>query len=182
MSKIAKKPIVIPSGVDLTQSGLVVSVKGPKGTLEFTLPERVKVVASEGKVQVTAADEFSTNLSGMTRSILANMVTGVSTGWSKTLELTGTGYRANVAGDSLQLALGFSHPVVVKAPTGVTFEVKDTKITIKGADRVIVGEVAAKIRAWKPADPYKIKGLKYEGEVIIKKAGKAAKAGGTASK
>lgn len=182
MSKIAKKPIVIPTGVSMTQSGNVLSVKGPKGNLDFTLPEQVKVVISDGSAQVAANDEFSTNLSGMTRSILANMVTGVSTGWTKTLELSGTGYRANVAGDSLQLSLGFSHPVVVKAPTGVSFEVKDTKITVKGADRVIVGLVAAKIRAWKPADPYKIKGLKYEGEVIIKKAGKAAKAGGTAGK
>lgn len=182
MSKIAKKPIVIPAGVDVTQNGNVLSVKGPKGSLDFTLPDLVKVVISSGTVQVTADDEFSTNLSGMTRSVIANMVTGVSTGWTKTLELSGTGYRANVAGDSLQLSLGFSHPVVVKAPAGVSFEVKDTKITVKGADRVIVGLVAAKIRAWKPADPYKIKGLKYEGEVIIKKAGKAAKAGGTAGK
>ncbi len=174
MSKIAKKPIVIPAGVDVAQSGQVLSVRGPKGNLEFTLPAHVKVVISAGSAQVTADDEFSNNLSGMTRSVIANMVTGVNTGWTKTLELSGTGYRANVAGDSLQLALGFSHPVVVQAPTGVTFDVKDTKITVKGADRVIVGLVAAKIRAWKPADPYKIKGLKYDGEVIIKKTGEAA--------
>lgn len=182
MSKIAKKPINLPASVTVQVTDNQVHVKGPKGELDFSLPEKVSVDVTDGIVKVKAADEYSGNLSGMVRSIVANMVTGVSTGWSKTLELSGTGYRASVSGNQLQLALGFSHPVAVVAPAGVTFEVKDTKIIVRGSDRVIVGEVAAKIRTWKPADPYKIKGLRYENEVIIKKAGKAAKAGATAGK
>jgi large subunit ribosomal protein L6 len=108
---------------------------------------------------------------------MSNMVYGVSTGWNKVLELTGTGYRATVEGSNLNLALGFSHPVIVQSPKGITFEVKDGNITIRGADKMAVGEIAAKIRGLRPADPYKGKGFKYQGEVIIHKAGKAAKTG-----
>ena len=119
-----------------------------------------------------------TNLVGLRWAYLSNMVRGVTEGWGKVLELSGTGFRATTSGTQLDLALGFSHPIKVTAPAGITFEVKENKITIKGPDKELVGEIAARIRALRPADPYKAKGFKYENEVIVRKAGKAAKAGG----
>ena len=176
MSKIAKKPIEIPVSVTVTVTGNKITVKGPKGQLEATLPAQVKVkdnqVITEGESQ----------MAGMSRTMIYNMVKGVSEGWSKILELNGTGFRAQVTGGQLQLALGFSHSVNVDAPEGITFEVKENKITVTGADRALIGEVAAKLRGLRPADVYKHKGFKYEGEKLIKKAGKAAKAGAVAAK
>lgn len=173
MSRIGRLPIPIPEGVTVTVNGNRIGVIGPKGQLEWTMPNEVEAKNEEGKVMVTAK---LSNLHGLSRSLIANMVKGVSAGWSKTLELSGTGYRASTNGAELNLSLGFSHPVVVKAPKGMSFEVTENKIKVLGIDKVKVGEVAAKIRSWRPADPYKAKGLKYEGEVIKRKAGKAAKA------
>ena len=155
-------------------NGSKVGVTGPKGSLEWIMPGGVEAKNEDGKIVVSAK---LSNLHGLSRSLIANMVKGVGDGWSKTLELSGTGYRASTNGAELNLSLGFSHPVVVKAPEGMTFEVTENKIRILGIDKVKVGEVAAKIRLLRPADPYKAKGLKYEDEVIRRKAGKAAKAG-----
>lgn len=168
-------PITIPSGVTVSVDGSGVKVSGPKGTLMVVVPQKVEVGLNEGRVVVTTDDS---SLQGVSRALVANAVTGVSAGWKKVLELSGTGYRAAVSGSQLQLALGFSHPVNLDAPAGIAFEAKDNKITVLGVDRALVGQVAAKIRGLRPADPYKAKGFKYENEVIIKKAGKAAKAGG----
>ena len=179
MSRIGKKIIDIPTGVTVTVNSNRVSVVGPKGNLEFTLPEGVATEIKDNKISVVS--EFS-NLHGLSRSLIANMVTGVSTGWTKVLELSGTGYRANVSGKDLNLALGFSHPVKVTAPDGIAFTIAENKITVAGIDKGLVGEIAARIRKLKPADPYKAKGFKYEGEIIRRKAGKAAKAGATTSK
>jgi large subunit ribosomal protein L6 len=176
MSRIGKLPIIIPSGVTLTVNGTKVDVTGPKGSLQFVMPAGVKIQTEDGKA--TVHTEMS-NFQGLVRSMVANMVTGVTTGWSKSLELSGTGFRASTTGTELNMALGFSHPVIVKAPTGITFAVVENKITVNGSDKTMVGEIAAKIRSLRPADPYKAKGLKYEGEVIVRKAGKAAKAGAT---
>lgn len=171
MSKIAKKPIDIPVSVTVTVTGNKVMVAGPRGRLEGIVPAQVQVKDNLVKV------EGESQMAGMSRTLVFNMVKGVSEGWSKTLELSGTGFRAQVSEGKLQLALGFSHPVTVDAPDGITFEVKENKITVTGADRALVGEVAAKIRKLRPADVYKHKGFRYEGEKLIKKAGKAAKAG-----
>jgi len=180
MSRISKIPISIPSNVNVSVSGNNVKVSGPKGDLMWTTPYEMVVEVNNGKVFVSSQALEVDNLLGLTRSLLFNMVKGVDEGWTKTLELNGTGYRANVAGNSLNLALGFSHPVVIEAPKGIAFVVKENKITVSGSDKSLVGEIAAKIRSLRPVDPYKAKGFKYEGEVVIKKAGKAAKAGATA--
>ena len=155
-------------------NGSKVGVTGPKGSLEWMMPGGVEAKNEEGEIVVSAK---LSNLHGLSRSLIANMVKGVSDGWSKTLELSGTGYRASTNGTELNLSLGFSHPVVVRAPEGMSFEVVENKIKVLGIDKAKVGEMAAKIRLLRPADPYKAKGLKYEGEVIRRKAGKAAKAG-----
>jgi large subunit ribosomal protein L6 len=181
MSRISKIPIIIPSNVSVSISGNSVKVSGPKGDLAWITPAEMVVEISEGKVIISSKAEEVENLLGLTRSLIANMVTGVSEGFAKVLELNGTGYRANVAGTDLNLALGFSHPVVIAAPAGIAFEVKENKITVRGSDKSLVGEMAAKIRSLRPVDPYKAKGFKYEGEIIIKKAGKTAKAGATAA-
>ncbi len=180
MSRISKIPINIPEKVSVSVSGKTVSVSGPKGTLLWSFPEKVELNIGEGKIRVGSGEAEVSNLLGLTHSLVANMVKGVTEGFVRTLELNGTGYRASVGGSDLNLALGFSHPVVVKAPAGISFEVKENKIMVRGADKAMVGEVAAKIRRLKPADVYKWKGFKYEGEVLIKKAGKAAKAGAAA--
>jgi large subunit ribosomal protein L6 len=176
MSRIGKLPIKLPEGVTAKLTGGRVYVTGPKGELEMQLNEKADVKIDGQSIKVTVSDENYGNIHGLTRSLLSNMVTGVTTGWVRTLELNGTGYRASTTGPELALALGFSHPVNIKAPAGISFEVKENKITIKGADKALVGETAAKIRGLKPADPYKLKGFKYEGEIIIKKVGKAVKA------
>ncbi len=174
MSRIGRQPIQIPAGVTVRVDGREVVTAGPKGELKLVLPGAV-TVAVEGD-QAVVKSEMS-NLHGLFRSLLANNIKGVAEGWSKILELSGTGYRAATNGTELNLALGFSHPVVVTAPAGITFSVVENKITVSGIDKVTVGEVAAKVRHFRPADVYKAKGLKYEGEVIRRKPGKAAKAG-----
>jgi large subunit ribosomal protein L6 len=177
MSRIGKLPITLPAGVTVSVDGAKVTTVGPKGTLELVMPAGVTVTLAENQVLVNSEQG---NLHGLVRSLLANNVHGVSEGWSKSLELSGTGYRAATTGKELNLALGFSHPVILPAPAGITFQVVENKITVSGPDKALVGEIAAKIRSKRPADPYKAKGLKYEGEVIRRKAGKAAKAGGAA--
>lgn len=176
---MAKKPITIPAGVTVTYDNGKVVVSGPKGQLESHLPENVKLEIANGEVKIVC--ELSP-LAGTTAANLNNSIAGVTKGWSRVLELSGTGYRANVSGKTLNLSLGFSHPVAVNAPEGISFEVKEAKISVLGNDKVLVGQIAAKIRALRPADPYKAKGFIYENEVIIRKAGKAAKAGGPAGK
>ncbi len=176
MSRIGRQPITIPTGVTVTVSGATVVVKGPKGELTLTIPTGVEVGVEGQEVKVMSQ---MSNLHGLIRSLIANNVKGVSDGWIKALELSGTGYRANTNGSELNLSLGLSHPVNIKAPQGITFTVEENKITVLGFDKVRVGEVAAHIRGWRPADVYKAKGFKYVGEVIRRKAGKAAKAGAT---
>jgi large subunit ribosomal protein L6 len=175
MSRIGKLPIEIPSTVTVTVTGNIVTAVGPKGQLNLVLPAKVTVRMEDSKLLV---ESQLSNLHGLVRSLLSNNIKGVSDGWTKTLELSGTGYRAATTGSELNMALGFSHPVIIKAPTGITFAINENKITVLGSDKTMVGEVAARIRRLRPADPYKAKGLKYEGEVIQRKAGKAAKAGG----
>lgn len=175
MSRIGKLPITLPQTVQVSATDTAVAVKGPKGELSVQLPEHVTVTIEDGKLLVVST---RSNLQGLVKTHISNAVKGVTDGWTKSLELSGTGYRAAVAGSNLQLALGFSHPVVIAAPEGISFVVKENLITVQGANRSMVGQVAAIIRAKKPADPYKAKGLKYEKEVIVRKAGKAAKAGG----
>jgi len=174
MSRIGKLPITIPTGVTVTVNSNRVTTAGPKGSLELLVPGGVTVQIKDNQVVV---ESKLSNLHGLIRSLLANNVKGVSEGWTKSLELSGTGYRAATTGTELNLALGFSHPVIIKAPAGISFQVVENKITVLGVDKTLVGEVAANIRHQRPADPYKAKGLKYEGEVIRRKAGKAAKAG-----
>ena len=177
MSRIGKKPIDINSatGVKVTNDKIVVT--GPKGELTLVLPTSVKVIVENNQALVTSEQS---NMHGLIRSLINNMVIGVTTGWSKVLELSGTGFRSSVVGSDLNLSLGFSHPVVVKAPAGITFDANENKITIKGVDKALVGETAAQIRKLRPADPYKAKGFKYVGEIVRRKPGKAAKAvGGT---
>jgi large subunit ribosomal protein L6 len=177
MSRIGKLPIKIPTAVQVELVGNEVKVKGSLGSLSVRLHDKAKVTIGGGELKVIVEDENYGNIHGLTRTLISNMVAGVTSGWSKVLELSGTGYRATTNGSELQLALGFSHPVIIKPLAGISFEVKENKITVKGADKALVGEIAAKIRGFKPADPYKAKGFKYENEVIKRKAGKAAKVG-----
>jgi large subunit ribosomal protein L6 len=179
MSRIGKLPITVPQSATVTISGKTIVVKGPKGELSLTIPDQVTVVQEADKLIVTSD---ASNLHGLIRTLVANNVHGVTEGWSKVLEVNGTGYRAATTGSELNLSLGFSHPVIIKAPAGISFQVVENKITVSGFDKTLVGEVAAKIRKTRPADPYKAKGMKYEGEVIRRKAGKAAKAAGGTGK
>ena len=176
MSRIGNTPVILPKDATVTVEDMMVNVSGPKGKLKVQIPEKVQVELTDGKVVVKSEQG---NLHGLVKTNIANAVKGVTEGWSKSLELSGTGYRAAVVGTGLQFALGFSHQINLPAPEGIAFEAKDNKITVRGADKALVGLLSAKIRGFRPADPYKAKGLKYEGEVIVKKAGKAAKAGGT---
>ncbi len=178
MSRIGRQIIIIPEKVTVTVSNDGVTVSGPKGELTLKLLEGVKVSVEGQVVKVTAA---ASNLHGLFRSLIANNIKGVSDGWTKVLELSGTGYRAATNGTELNLSLGFSHPVVVKAPAGISFVVEENEVTVAGIDKTLVGDVSAKIRDLRPADVYKAKGFKYAGEVIRRKPGKAAKAGATGS-
>jgi large subunit ribosomal protein L6 len=180
MGRIGKQPITIPSGVNVNMDGQQINVTGPKGNLSFKVRPEVKININEGVINVVANSDsrLARQIHGSTRSIIFNMVKGTTDGWTKILEINGTGYRAAVSGQDLNMNLGFSHPVVVKPPTGITFQVNENKITVSGPDKVIVGEVAAKIKAIKPPDPYKAKGIKYLNEIVRRKAGKAAKAAG----
>jgi len=175
MSRVAKKPVAIAKGVEVTVLADSVSVKGPKGTLSIAKPEGVGVVVENGQAQMSAADPSLVPMAGTLRAILANMVQGVSEGFQRKLELVGVGYRASMAGSDLNLALGFSHPVLFKAPAGITITTPtQTEILVSGADKQRVGEVAAKIRGFRPPEPYKGKGVKYAGENIIRKEAKKA--------
>jgi large subunit ribosomal protein L6 len=179
MSRIGKQPIQIPSGVDVTIVDALVTVKGPKGSLSQAIVGDVSVTREADTLVVSRADDARQNrsLHGLTRSLINNMVVGVSEGFSKDLEIVGVGYRAQAAGASaIDLQLGFSHPVHVEAPEGVTFEVPSpTRITVRGFDKQTVGQVAADIRKIRKPEPYKGKGIRYAGERIIRKAGKSAK-------
>jgi large subunit ribosomal protein L6 len=175
MSRVAKKPIALPKGVEFNIQSDNVSVKGPKGTLSIAKPNGIEVKIEDGNAQLSTADENLVPLSGTLRAILANMVKGVSDGFERKLELVGVGYRAAMQGKDLNLSLGFSHPVLFKAPEGITIATPtQTEILVSGADKQRVGEVAAKIRGFRPPEPYKGKGVKYSDETIIRKEAKKA--------
>jgi large subunit ribosomal protein L6 len=176
MSRIGKMPIAIPQGVEVNINGQHVSVKGPKGELNLEISEPIKVAKEENEIIVTRPDEEQTSkaLHGLSRTLIANNVQGVSQGFQKSLEIVGTGYRAVAKGSSIELALGLSHPVVVDPPNGVTLQVEgQNKIIVSGIDKQAVGEVAANIRKLRKPEPYKGKGIRYEGEYVRRKAGKA---------
>jgi large subunit ribosomal protein L6 len=178
MSRIGKQPIEIPSGVEVAVDGSRVTVKGPRGALEQTFHPEMRIRQENGTVRVERPgdDGFHRSLHGLTRTLIANMVEGVTKGFEKRLEIVGVGYRAVLKGKDLDLALGFSHPVTVQAPEGIEFEVPaPNRITVRGNDKQAVGEVAANIRKARKPEPYKGKGIRYEGEYVRKKAGKAAK-------
>ena len=179
MSRIGRAPIPVPSGVEVSIQGRNVSVRGPRGTLARDLPPDITVREEDGVLLVERPDDERTHraLHGLTRTLVNNMVVGVTQGFQKDLEIVGVGYRAAAQGPTtLELALGFSHPVRVEAPEGVTFEVPaPTRITVRGSDKEVVGQVAANIRKLRKPEPYKGKGVRYAGEVVQRKAGKAAK-------
>ncbi len=179
MSRIGRLPITIPAGVDVTISGADVTVKGPKGTLSHRVAAPISVAkTAEGTLAVTRPDDEreSRSLHGLTRTLVANMIAGVTTGFTKRLEIVGTGYRVTAKGADIELALGFSHPVAVTPPEGITFAVETpTRFSVSGIDKQKVGEVAANLRKLRKPDPYKGKGVRYEGEVIRRKAGKAGR-------
>ena len=179
MSRIGRMPVEVPQGVDVSIRGSHVRVKGPKGQLEHTFPVDMKIIQKEGVINVERPSDERTHraLHGMTRAIINNMVTGVSEGFEKVLEINGVGYRAELSGENLVINVGYSHPVEVKPPNGITFEV-DTRarlIKVQGYDKAQVGQVAADIRKIRPPEPYKGKGIKYIDERIRRKAGKAGK-------
>jgi large subunit ribosomal protein L6 len=176
-SRIGKKPIVIPAGVQVTRDGSAIRVKGPKGELSFSIAYGVEVEVNPKEIVVTQAGggKQALALHGTTRAVLANMVSGVTTGFSKALEIVGTGYRALQSGKKLTLQLGFSHPIEFDPPAGISIVVESpTRLTVNGHDKQLVGQVAADIREFRPPEPYKGKGIKYAGEYIRRKAGKAA--------
>ncbi|MGB4593793.1 MAG: 50S ribosomal protein L6 [Coriobacteriia bacterium] len=178
MSRIGKQPIPVPAGVEVTINGTEVTVKGPKGTLSSVFDRDMIIELQDGVIEVRRpSDERNhRSLHGLTRTLIANMVTGVSQGFQKDLEIVGVGYRATLKGEDLDMALGFSHPVLIKPEAGITFEVPaPTKISVKGIDKQRVGEVAAQIRKLRPPEPYKGKGVRYAGEHVRRKLGKAAK-------
>jgi large subunit ribosomal protein L6 len=179
MSRVGKKPIVIPSGVDVTIDGHRVAVKGPKGELELNAPEEITIAREGDEVVVTRPDDERRNraLHGLTRSLVNNMVVGVSEGFSRDLEIVGVGYRALAQGpNKLELQVGFSHSVPVEAPEGISFEVPaPNRITVRGIDKQLVGQVAADIRKIRKPEPYKGKGIRYSDERVLRKAGKSAK-------
>lgn len=178
MSRIGRMPVVVPSGVDVTISGRDVTVKGPKGSLRMEVAAPIEVNQGDGVITVTRpSDEGEIRaLHGLSRSLIANMVTGVTTGYAKTMEIVGVGYRVQAKGKDLEFALGFSHPVVISPPDGISFRVETpTRFVVEGINKQLVGEVAANIRKLRKPDPYKGKGVRYSGEVIRRKAGKAGK-------
>jgi large subunit ribosomal protein L6 len=179
MSRIGKKPISIPGGVKVAIANAEISVQGPKGNLKRVLPATVKVDVNADQVLVCSPENprDTTALQGLTRSLIANMVNGVTTGFQKVLEINGVGYRAELKGNVLNLALGFSHPINYSLPEGITAEVdtKANKIVVSGIDKELVGATAAKIRSFREPEPYKGKGIKYADERIVRKAGKAGK-------
>jgi large subunit ribosomal protein L6 len=180
MSRIGNKPIPVPKGVTIEIDGTQVRVKGPKGQLEQNLRPEIGIETKEGEILVTrpSEDKLHRSLHGLTRTLVANMVIGVTDGYTRTLEIAGVGYRVAKEGNSLVFALGFSHPVRIDPPTGITFNVETpTRLSVSGIDKQLVGEQAAQIRKLKPPEPYKGKGITYQGERIRRKAGKTGKVG-----
>jgi large subunit ribosomal protein L6 len=178
MSRIGRKSIPVPAGVDVTITGQTVKVKGPKGELSHTVSEPITVSQEGGELVVNRPNDErkAKELHGLSRTLVANMIIGVTEGYKKVLEINGTGYRVTAKGKDLEFALGFSHPVLVPAPAGITFSVeKPTVFSVAGIDKQLVGEISANIRKIRPPEPYKGKGVKYQGEVIRRKAGKAGK-------
>jgi large subunit ribosomal protein L6 len=178
MSRIGKRPVPLPGGVSVSRDGDEVRVKGPRGTLCERLPERIGVEVEEGVVRLTRPDERRETraLHGLARALLANMVTGVTEGFARELEIHGVGYRADVAGKTLKLSLGFSHPIEMPIPEGVSASVQENRIRIEGASRHQVGEFASEIRRLRPPEPYKGKGVRYADERVRRKVGKAGAA------
>jgi len=177
MSRIGRAPITIPAGVDVAIVGNNVAVKGPKGELSLDVHPKMQVALEDGVMTVTRPDDSgpSRSLHGLTRTLISNMVTGVTTGFAKKLEIQGVGYRASKKGEDLEILVGYSHPVVVPPPENIEFEVPvPTQIVVKGIDKQRVGQVAAEIRAVRKPEPYKGKGIRYEGEVVRRKVGKRA--------
>ena len=180
MSRIGRLPITVPAGVEVTLDGRDVTVKGPKGTLARQLHPDMRVVREADTLLVERPTDAKMHrqLHGLTRTLVANMVEGVTTGYRKGIEITGVGYRAAKVGEKLQLNLGYSHPIEIAPPTGISFEVENpTRLAVVGIDKELVGQVAAKVRATRKPEPYKGKGVRYAGEVIRRKAGKAGKIG-----
>src|SRR5690554_255158 len=178
MSRIGRLPIDIPAGVDIKVDGSAVTVKGPKGELSLTVASPIEVKVEDSQVLVTRPDDEreSRSLHGLTRTLIHNQIIGVTDGYSKGLEIVGTGYRVQQKGESLELALGYSHSITVDPPAGITFAIEgNTKISVHGIDKQQVGEVAANIRKLRKPEPYKGKGVRYAGEVVRRKAGKAGK-------
>jgi large subunit ribosomal protein L6 len=178
MSRIGKLPITVPAGVDVAVDGRDVTVKGPKGTLTHTVAGAIEVARVDGTVTVTRGNDEreSRALHGLTRTLIANMVVGVTEGYTKKLEIVGTGYRVVAKGSNLEFALGYSHPIIAEPPEGITFAVETpTRFTVSGIDKQKVGEVAANLRKLRKPDPYKGKGVRYSGEQIKRKVGKAGK-------
>lgn len=179
MSRIGKQPVLVPSGVDVTIDGQRVSVKGPKGTLELAVAEPIKVARDdEGAITVSRPDDDRHNrsLHGLSRTLVANLITGVTEGYTTKMEIFGVGYRVQLKGNTLEFSLGYSHPVTIEAPEGITFAVESpTKFSISGIDKQKVGQIAANIRRLRRPDPYKGKGVRYEGEQIRRKVGKTGK-------
>jgi large subunit ribosomal protein L6 len=178
MSRIGKLPIPVPSGVDVAIEGQLITVKGPKGSLSHNVSEPITVAQEDGTLTVARPDDEreSKSLHGLSRTLISNMVVGVTEGYVKRMEIVGTGYRVAAKGNDLEFALGFSHPVLVPAPEGISFKVENpTRFAVEGIDKQKVGEVAANIRKLRKPDPYKGKGVRYQGEVVRRKAGKTGK-------
>lgn len=180
MSRLGKKPLAVPPGVTVVMGNQQVTVKGPKGEMSVEFSPKVTIKLENNALLIEQNENGESNLQGLYRSLIQNAILGVGKEWTKQLELVGVGYRAQVQGDTLVLSLGYSHPVNVSAPSGIKFTVTDNKIVVTGVDKHMVGEMAAGIRKLKPPEPYKGKGIKYTGEIIRKKLGKAAKAVGGA--
>lgn len=176
MSKIGRLPITIPAGVTIEVTGAKVQITGPKGTMSENLPRGVEVKVADGVADVSVKGRSKSDMSihGTIRSLINNDVYGVTSGWVKKLELVGTGFRAEVSGSTLSLTVGYSHPVKIEAPDGITFKIEKNVVTVEGIDKEKVGQTSAEIRAVRPPEPYKGKGIKYTDEVIRRKAGKAA--------
>ncbi len=181
MSRIGRLPINVPPNVSVALEGSHITVKGPRGELQRELPPAMRVLQEDGllRVERPGDDKRSRELHGLTRTLVANMVTGVTEGYRKGLEITGVGYRAQKIGEKLQLNLGYSHPIEIEPPGGISFELENpTRLAVVGIDKELVGHVAARIRATRKPEPYKGKGVRYAGEVVRRKAGKAGKIGG----
>jgi large subunit ribosomal protein L6 len=178
MSRIGKLPIPVPAGVEVKIDGATIEVKGPKGTLSHEVPAPIRVVLEDGNLVVSRPDDErnSRSLHGLTRTLIANNIQGVTQGFTKGIEIVGTGYRVTAKGADIEFALGYSHPILVKAPEGIKFEVEgNTKLTVSGISKQAVGEVAANLRKLRKPEPYKGKGVRYAGEVVRRKAGKSGK-------